>query len=75
LERRQHRSEGDLFVFNNRGYGVLQNVAKSLGRSIAVARCFVGTPDRHRHPVGVDRLTIRSVIKTPFTAASHPIPR
>ena len=37
-----HRAKVIFFVFNNRRYGVLQNVAKSLGYANAVAGRFVG---------------------------------
>jgi benzoylformate decarboxylase len=37
-----HRAKVVFFVFNNRRYGVLQNVAKSLGYANAVAGRFVG---------------------------------
>ncbi len=39
---RAPRAKVVFFVFNNRRYGVLQNVAKSLGYSNAVAGRFVG---------------------------------
>ena len=38
----RHRAKVIFFVFNNRRYGVLQNVAKSLGYPNAVAGRFVG---------------------------------
>ena len=37
-----YRAKVIFFVFNNRRYGVLQNVARSLGYSNAVAGRFVG---------------------------------
>jgi len=38
----RHRAKVVFFVFNNRRYGVLQNVARSLGYANAVAGHFVG---------------------------------